>query len=262
MLSEQDDRALRMHRLAAVANASPSRLSHAARQLEARGLLARRPDPDDGRCIRAVLTDRGLAAVEAAAPGHVAVVRELVFDALDAGERMGPAPGHRADPRSDRPRPGHPPVVVGTGGGRAVSTVVTDQPERARYELEVDGGRVGLVTYRMRHGVVELLHTEVDPDHQGEGLAAVLVRAVLDDARARGLPVLPFCPYVARSSTATGTSTSTWSPRSAGRSSASTAEQHGRARRRSDRAGCRSVAVDNWHARPPARPAHRHLPRP
>lgn len=89
MLSEQDDRALRMHRLAAVANASPSRLSHAARQLEARGLLVRRPDPDDGRCIRAVLTDRGLAAVEAAAPGHVAVVRELVFDALDAGERMG-----------------------------------------------------------------------------------------------------------------------------------------------------------------------------
>ena len=88
--------------------------------------------------------------------------------------------------------------MVGTGGGRAVSTVVTDHPERARYELEVDGGRVGLVTYRMRHGVVELLHTEVDPDHQGEGLAAVLVRAALDDARARGLQVLPFCPYVAR----------------------------------------------------------------
>ena len=47
-------------RLATLTNASPSRLSHAARQLEARGLLVRAPDPDDGRCIRAVLTPEGV----------------------------------------------------------------------------------------------------------------------------------------------------------------------------------------------------------
>lgn len=83
MLSEQGDRALRMSRLATVTNASPSRLSHAARHLEARGLLVRGPDPDDGRCIRAVLTGAGWDLVAAAAPGHVATVRDLVFDALD-----------------------------------------------------------------------------------------------------------------------------------------------------------------------------------
>ena len=83
MLSEQPDRALRMSRLAALTNASPSRLSHAARHLEARGLLVREADPADGRCIRALLTGAGYDAVVAAAPGHVGAVRDLVLGALD-----------------------------------------------------------------------------------------------------------------------------------------------------------------------------------
>lgn len=82
MLSEQPDGALRMSRLASVTNASPSRLSHAARQLEADGHLVRAPDPDDRRCIRAVLTTGGRRLIEAAAPDHVAAVRSLVVDPL------------------------------------------------------------------------------------------------------------------------------------------------------------------------------------
>jgi DNA-binding MarR family transcriptional regulator len=82
VLSEQPDGTLRMSRLASVTDASPSKLSHAARHLEARGLLARRPDPDDGRCIRAALTTAGRALVETSAPGHVAAVRELFLDPL------------------------------------------------------------------------------------------------------------------------------------------------------------------------------------
>ncbi len=84
MLSEQPDRALRMSRLAAVTNASPSRLSHAARQLEARGCLVREVDPDDGRCIRACLTDDGFETIVRAAPAHVTAVRDLVVDQLTA----------------------------------------------------------------------------------------------------------------------------------------------------------------------------------
>lgn len=82
MLSEQPDATLRMSRLASVTNASPSRLSHAARHLEARGLLVRGPDPEDGRCIRAVLTDAGRRLVDESAPGHVEAVRELVVEPL------------------------------------------------------------------------------------------------------------------------------------------------------------------------------------
>jgi len=82
MLSEQETRTLRMSQLAALSNASLSRLSHVAKRLEARGFLQREPDPDDGRYTRAVLTEEGMAKVAGSAAGHVSAVRELVFDAL------------------------------------------------------------------------------------------------------------------------------------------------------------------------------------
>lgn len=83
MLSELPGRTLRMSRLAQLTSSSLSRLSNVAKRLEAGGLLRREPDPDDGRATRAVLTDAGLAAVEQAAAGHAALVRELIVDALD-----------------------------------------------------------------------------------------------------------------------------------------------------------------------------------
>jgi len=78
-----------------------------------------------------------------------------------------------------------------------MTTAVTDNRERQRYEIAEDGEQVGFVTYRLGHGLIDFVHTEVDPDHGGRGLAGILVRAALDDARARGLAVLPHCPYVA-----------------------------------------------------------------
>ena len=82
MLSEQETRTLRMSQLAALSNASLSRLSHVAKRLENRGFLHREPDPDDGRFTRAILTQAGVDKVVASAPGHVTAVRELVFDAV------------------------------------------------------------------------------------------------------------------------------------------------------------------------------------
>jgi len=79
-----------------------------------------------------------------------------------------------------------------------MTTAVTDEPGRKRYVITEDGEQVGFVTYRLQTGLIDLIHTEVDPDHAGRGLAGVLVRTVLDDARDRGLAVLPHCPYVAR----------------------------------------------------------------
>ena len=87
MLSEQDSRTLRMSQLAALSNASLSRLSHVAKRLESRGFLQRQPDPDDGRYTRAMLTDAGMEKVVGSAPGHVANVRELVFDALTPAQQ-------------------------------------------------------------------------------------------------------------------------------------------------------------------------------
>jgi DNA-binding MarR family transcriptional regulator len=86
LLSEAPDRTLRLSTLAAQANASLSRLSHVVTRLERRGWVARRPCPDDARSTLAELSDDGLATVVAAAPGHVAAVRSLVFDGLDRDE--------------------------------------------------------------------------------------------------------------------------------------------------------------------------------
>ena len=82
MLSEAPDQTLRMSQLAALNDSSLSRLSHVASRMEQRGLIVRRTCPEDRRANIASLTEAGLARVVAAAPAHVAWVRELIFDKL------------------------------------------------------------------------------------------------------------------------------------------------------------------------------------
>lgn len=67
---------------------------------------------------------------------------------------------------------------------------------RERYEISVDGTVAGFTMYRLRPGLIAFVHTEVDPAYEGQGLASRLIATALDDARARGLAVLPFCPFV------------------------------------------------------------------
>jgi predicted GNAT family acetyltransferase len=73
---------------------------------------------------------------------------------------------------------------------------VRDLPDEDRYVLDVDGRRAGYVTYRLSDGQIALLHAEVDPAMRTKGLASRMVAFTLDDARARGLSVLPYCPFV------------------------------------------------------------------
>lgn len=82
VLSEADDRTLRMTALAHRTNATLARLSHVVRRLEERDLVERFPCPEDARATNARLTATGWDAVVAAAPGHVANVRGNVLDGL------------------------------------------------------------------------------------------------------------------------------------------------------------------------------------
>jgi DNA-binding MarR family transcriptional regulator len=82
MLSEAPDRTLRMTALAARTNATLSRLSHVVSRMEQRGLVERSPCPEDRRASNVALTAPGWDTLVAAAPGHVANVREHVIDAL------------------------------------------------------------------------------------------------------------------------------------------------------------------------------------
>jgi DNA-binding MarR family transcriptional regulator len=85
-LSDEPDHRLRMSELAAVTNASLSRLSHLVKRLEGWGYVRREPDLTDGRFTIAVLSDAGYSKLVASAPAHVAAVRRLVIDEFSAAE--------------------------------------------------------------------------------------------------------------------------------------------------------------------------------
>ncbi len=71
-----------------------------------------------------------------------------------------------------------------------------DDAKRLRYELTLDGDVVGFLSYRWRGDAVVLVHTEVDPAQQNQGLGTRLVQGALDDLRERGVRVVPLCPFV------------------------------------------------------------------
>ncbi|GAB2474914.1 MarR family transcriptional regulator [Streptosporangium sandarakinum] len=85
-LSERPGRASTLREQAAKMGWSRSRLSRHASRMEARGLVRREPDPDDGRGCYLVLTEDGLEALEDAAPIHLESVRRHVIDRLSPAD--------------------------------------------------------------------------------------------------------------------------------------------------------------------------------
>ena len=77
-----------------------------------------------------------------------------------------------------------------------VRIAIADNADVERYEIRSDGELAGFLTYRLRAGSIELVHTEIDEEFEGRGLGSQLISFALDDARKRGLAVLPFCPFV------------------------------------------------------------------
>ena len=65
-----------------------------------------------------------------------------------------------------------------------------------RYEIHVDGVLAGFTEVREDEGVLAFPHTVVEDAFEGRGLASQLVRGALDDVRAQGRLIHPFCPYV------------------------------------------------------------------
>lgn len=73
---------------------------------------------------------------------------------------------------------------------------VTDNRDLERYQIRLGDDLAGFVTYRLRPGRISYIHTEVEPEYEGRGIGGLLAEAVLDDARARGLSVVPICPFI------------------------------------------------------------------
>jgi DNA-binding MarR family transcriptional regulator len=81
-LSEAPGRRIRSRDLGRKLGWERSRLSHQIARMEARGTVQRADCEDDARGFDIVLTDAGLAAIEAAAPIHLETVRHCFADLL------------------------------------------------------------------------------------------------------------------------------------------------------------------------------------
>lgn len=85
-LSEAPEHSMRMCDLADLLQLSPSGLTRRLDGLVKAGHVTREPSTDDRRVMLATLTPSGFAALEAAAPDHVASVRRHIFDHLDSAQ--------------------------------------------------------------------------------------------------------------------------------------------------------------------------------
>lgn len=116
-LTDSPGGTLRMTDLADGVVYSRSGLTYQAGLLEKRGLITRAPAPDDERSVMVTLTDAGRALVGRVLPGHIEVVRRLLFDSLrprdlaTLGGVLGRVRDHMraAPPRSAKPRAGRRP---------------------------------------------------------------------------------------------------------------------------------------------------------
>ena len=85
-LSEHPDGRIRLFELAEALSWEKSRASHHVSRMATRGLVVKKPCDEDRRGAFVVLTEKGRATIEAAAPGHVRAVRELFIDRLTPGQ--------------------------------------------------------------------------------------------------------------------------------------------------------------------------------
>lgn len=72
-----------------------------------------------------------------------------------------------------------------------------DNTAKKRYEFDL-GGDLAIIEYIKTQGFIVLTHTEVPVKYEGQGVGSELVRAVLEDLRAKQLPVIPQCPFIAQ----------------------------------------------------------------
>ena len=85
-LTDSPEGRVRVTDLARLMQWERSRVSHHVTRMERRRLVQRVECAEDGRGAFVVITPPGRAAIEQAAPGHVNMVRRLIFDALSPEE--------------------------------------------------------------------------------------------------------------------------------------------------------------------------------
>jgi uncharacterized protein len=75
-------------------------------------------------------------------------------------------------------------------------TRVTDNRERSRFELDVDG-QIAFANYSRRGSTLIIPHVEAPPQLRGTGAAGRLMHGVAEIARQEGTKIVPLCGYAA-----------------------------------------------------------------
>jgi predicted GNAT family acetyltransferase/glutaredoxin len=166
------------------------------------------PEPEQRERLRALAGTDGIPTLETE-EGEIFRGTREIFRYLESLEPWEHAAAHRqrfldhADARKSdgmakivaRFRHDEPGPKVEAAPGEAV---VVDVPEESRYELRLGDRRIGLAAYRLRDdNRIAFTHTEIDAECEGRGFGTRLVQGAVDDARARGLEIIPLCPFVA-----------------------------------------------------------------
>lgn len=74
---------------------------------------------------------------------------------------------------------------------------ITNNTAQRRYEAAIGGQLAGYCEYNLLREAIMFTHTEVLTEHEGKGVGSALARHVLDEAREKGLHVIPVCPFIA-----------------------------------------------------------------
>jgi predicted GNAT family acetyltransferase len=75
--------------------------------------------------------------------------------------------------------------------------VIRDNREKHRFEADLGDGSLAIAEYKLLPDRIVFTHTEVPPQHEGQGIGSALIRFGLACARERGLKVVPVCPFFA-----------------------------------------------------------------
>ncbi len=76
-----------------------------------------------------------------------------------------------------------------------MASAVRDNKALSRFELDSNGA-TAVANYQLGNGVITISHTETPVAARGQGIASRLVAGTLEIVRARGLKVIPRCPFV------------------------------------------------------------------
>jgi hypothetical protein len=73
--------------------------------------------------------------------------------------------------------------------------VVVNNPDARRFEARV-GDYFALLDYMITGTSIILVHTEVAPALEGQGVGGKLAKTALEFAKEKGYKVVPVCPFV------------------------------------------------------------------